>query len=80
MHLLRNKKTMVTNDIHQSVSDKAFAKITTLGFEIQDLKRDLKSGNIGPITIEEMELLITGTEKELKIWNYIAKLIETDEK
>jgi hypothetical protein len=50
---------MITNDIHQSVSDKAFAKITTLGFEIQDLKRDLKSGNIGPITIEEMELLIT---------------------
>tara|TARA_R110002049_G_C8874581_1_gene539403 strand:+ start:428 stop:643 length:216 start_codon:yes stop_codon:yes gene_type:complete len=70
---------MTTNAIHQSASDKAFAKITTLAFEIQDLKRDLKSGDIGPITIEEMELLVNGTEKELKIWNYIAKLIETDE-
>ena len=71
---------MIDQDIKEAASNKAFAKITTLGFEIQDLKRDLKSGNIGPITIEEMELLITGTEKELKIWNYIAKLIETDEK
>jgi len=70
---------LTDKELKQRASDKAFAKITTLGFEIQDLKRDLKSGNIGPITIEEMELLITGTEKELKIWNYIAKLIETDE-
>ena len=70
---------MTTNAIHQSASNKAFAKITTLAFEIQDLKRDLKSGIVGPITIEELIKIYQGTKKEIKIWNYIAKLIETDE-
>lgn len=70
---------MKSKAIHECAVHKAFAKLTILGFELEDLKLDLKRGTIGTITIEEHERLIAGTEKRIQIWNYIAKLIETNE-
>ena len=70
---------MNKQEIKDLASDKAFAKLTTLDFEAQDLRDDIRKGIIGPITIEELIKIYQCTKKEIKIWNYIAKLIETDE-
>ena len=71
---------MTKQDIHNRASDKAFAKIAMLTFEITDNKTSLITGNYGgDITEAEMRMVLEGNKIELKVWNYIAKLIETDE-
>ena len=64
------------NAIHLRALDKAFAKMTMLGFDIERLRKDLKHGNTGGISPEELELVLEGTKKELKVWQYIAETIE----
>ena len=70
----------MSSAIHLRAIDKAFAKMTILGFDIERLKKDLKHGNTGGITTEELTQVLNGTKKELKVWNYIAQLIELDNK
>ena len=70
---------MTNKDLKEYASNKAFSKLTTLDFEAQDLREDIRTGNVGPITEEELIRIYQGTKKEIQIWNYIAKLIETDE-
>ena len=71
---------MTKQDIHNRASDKAFAKMSMLTFEITDNKTSLITGNYGgDITEAEMRMVLEGNKIELKVWNYIAKLIETDE-
>ena len=67
---------MRSNAIHSQASDKAFAKITILNFEIDSLKQDILKRVYGGLTEEQMLNLLDGTIKERKVWNYIAKLIE----
>jgi hypothetical protein len=50
--------------------------MTILGFDIERLKKDLKHGNTGGITTEELTQVLNGTKKELKVWQYIAETIE----
>ena len=64
--------------IKQCASDKAFAKLTMLMIDIEKSSEDIRAGNIGPITIDELRSLHQGLLKEQKIWNYIAQLIEKD--
>ena len=66
----------MSSAIHNQAIDKAFAKITMLGFDIERLKKDLKHGNTGGITTEELALVLDGTKKELTIWQFIAESIE----
>ncbi len=66
----------MSSAIHSQAIDKAFAKMTILGFDIEQLKKDLKHGNTGGITAEELALVLEGTKKELKVWQYIAETIE----
>lgn len=63
-------------DIKNRASNKAFAKVTILGLDIERQKQDLKNGNIGGITHEEAEQVLEGYKKELQVWNYITELIE----
>ena len=63
-------------DIKNRASNKAFAKVTILGLDIERQKRDLKNGNIGSITYEEAEQVLEGYKTELQVWNYITELIE----
>jgi len=63
-------------DIKNRASNKAFAKVTILGLDIETYKQDLKNGNIGGITYEEAENVLEGYKKELQVWNYITELIE----
>ena len=67
---------MRSSVIHSQASDKAFAKITILNFEIDSLKQDILKRAYGGLTEEQMLDLLDGTIKERKVWNYIAELIE----
>jgi len=71
---------MTKQDIHNRASDKAFAKLSMLTFEITDNKTSLMTGNYGgDITEQEMRMILDGNKVELKVWNYIAELIEKNE-
>jgi len=63
-------------DIKNRASNKAFAKVTILGLDIEKQKQDLKNSNIGGITREEAEQVLEGYKTELQVWNYITELIE----
>ena len=63
-------------NIHDRASDKAYAKKHSLHNEIENNKTELKSGSYGGITEEEMIMILEGNKNELKIWQYISKLIE----
>ncbi len=71
---------MTNTELYNRASDKAFAKIAMLTFEITDNKTSLITGNYGgDITEAEMRMVLEGNKIELEVWNYIAKLIETNE-
>ncbi len=72
---------MITKqDIHNRASDKAFAKLSMLTFEITDNETSLMTGNYGgDITEDEMRMILDSNKVELKVWNYIAELIEKNE-
>jgi hypothetical protein len=74
MHLLQS------NVIHERASDKAFAKMEMLFFEIGSNKLELKSGSYGGITEEEMIMVLESNQAELEVWKYIAELIEKSNK
>jgi hypothetical protein len=64
------------NTIHQKASDRAFAKLTMLLLEKERIEQDLRKRNTGGLTLEEFKSLHKGHLQEIKIWNYIASLIE----
>ncbi len=73
MHFLTDK------ELQQRASDKAFAKMTMLLIDIDQNKEDIRSENYGGVTLDEMNIVLNSNKIELKVWQYIAKIIETDE-
>ena len=69
----------MNSNIRKRASDKAFSKIITLERDISSLKLDIKSGGDGRIGVDLLQKCLSSTEKELQTWQYIAKLIETNE-
>jgi|TARA_B110000503_G_scaffold130554_1_gene204085 hypothetical protein len=71
---------MTRQEVRDRASDKAFAKIEMLSFQIRRDAVDLDCGYYGGDISREQFILITeGNKTELKTWNYIATLIEKDE-
>ena len=66
----------MSSAIHNQAIDKAFAKITILGFDVTALKNDIRTGNTGGVTKDELIQVLDGTVKELNIWRFIAESIE----
>ena len=67
--------------IHNRASDKAFAQIEMLGFLIQTDERNLAIGSYGgDISRDQFMLIVEGNKTELKVWQYIAELIEKSNK
>jgi len=66
----------MSSAIHNQAINKAFAKITILGFDIERLKKDIRNGNTGGVSEDELMQVLDGTKKELTIWQYIAESIE----
>jgi len=65
-------------EIKERAHDKAFAKITILNIEKNDLLDDIKNNNTGVVSIETLEQMYESCKKEIRTWNYIASLIEKD--
>ena len=78
MYLL--SETM-NNAIHERAVCKAFAKIETLSHLIQTDERNLAIGSYGgDISLDQFMLIVEGNKTELKVWHYIAELIEKSNK
>jgi len=67
---------MSSAELQERASNKAFAKITMLNFDIDKLKSDIDKKLYGGLDREQMILLYTSTLREREVWNYIAKTIE----
>jgi len=61
-----------------SAHDKAFVNIEMCNNDISRLKQEIKEDRSPFITVDQLKGVLNRTHKEQKIWNYIAKLIETD--
>ena len=70
---------MTKQELQRRASDKAFAKMSMLLITIEQNKQDIRTKSYGGVTLEEMELVLKCNKIELKVWEYITKLIETDE-
>ena len=70
---------MNKQELQQRASDKAFAKMSMLLITIEQNKQDIRTKSYGGVTLDEMELVLKCNKIELKVWEYITKLIETDE-
>lgn len=70
---------MTKQELQQRARDKAFAKMTMLLIDIEQNKEDIRSKNYGGVTLDEMNIVLNSNKIELKVWQYITKLIETDE-
>jgi len=57
---------------------KAYSKISGAKRRKRQLESDLLNGYLGGITKEELQLLITGEEKEILIWEYIEELVNNN--
>ena len=71
---------MTKQELQQRASDKAFAKMSMLLITIEQNKEYIRSKNYGGVTSTEMNIVLNSNKIELKVWQYITKLIETDEK
>ena len=69
----------MNKEIKQKASNKAFAKIHFLNLENKTYKRDIKAGGDGRLSVDLLKTCLSSNENELLTWQYIAKLIETDE-
>ena len=69
---------MTIKEINERASNKAFAQITMLQLDIKDIENDIKNNNTSIVPLETLEKIIKSTKAEIKIWSYIAKLIEID--
>jgi hypothetical protein len=65
-------------ELMQRAHDKALAQLTTMEYSIAELKRDIKRGTTGGVSVEQLEACLESDQKELEVWNYIYTLIELD--
>lgn len=71
---------MSNAELQERASNKAFAKIAMLNFDIDKLKSDINNRLYGNLDHEQMALLYAGTLREREVWKYIAKIIELNNK
>ena len=69
----------MNSEIKQRAHNKAFSKMLTLERDISKLKLDIRTGGDGRLGFDLLKTCLSSTEKELQTWQYIAKLIETNE-
>jgi len=69
----------MNSEIKERARHKAFAKISFLELENKAYIRDIKAGGDGRLSVDLLKTCLSSNKNELKTWQYIAKLIETDE-
>jgi hypothetical protein len=71
----------MNNAIHDRAVCKAFAKIEMLSIQKRRDEYDLKLSDYGgDISLDQFMLIVEGNKTELKVWQYIAELIEKSNK
>ena len=73
-------KKLTQEELNQRASDKAFSKIFFLEEDLKQAKKDVITGGDGRNSQELLEICRDSTDRELQTWNYIAKLIELENK
>ena len=71
-------KIEISNTIKDQAHDKAFANIHSCELDIRRLKEEIRADITPFITAEQNEGVLRLAKKELKVWNYLAQLIEMD--
>ena len=71
---------MNEQELLERASNKAFSKLQMYKIDISRVKNDIKSGNLGHLTIDQTEYLLRSYEIELKVWQFISELIEKSNK
>ena len=71
-------KIEISNIIKDQAHDKAFANIHSCELDIRRLKEEIRADITPFITAEQNEGVLRMAKKELKVWNYLAQLIEMD--
>ncbi len=69
----------MNEEIKERARHKAFAKISFIELENRTYRRDIKTGGDGRLSVDLLKTCLSSNEKELQTWQYIAKLIETNE-
>ena len=69
----------MNSEIKERARHKAFAKMSFLELENRTYIRDIKAGGDGRLSIDLLQRRLSSNKNELLTWQYIAKLIETDE-
>ena len=71
---------MSNAELQELASNKAFAKVTQLNFDILDLQARIEKKLYGNLDYEQMDQLYVGTLRDREVWRYIAKIIELNNK
>lgn len=71
---------MSNTELQERASNKAFAKIAMLNFDVDRLKSDIQNKLYGVLDHEQMALLYDATLRDREVWKYIAKIIELNNK
>jgi hypothetical protein len=71
---------MTQDELNEKASNKAFSKIFHLEEDLKRAKEDLRTGGDGRFSQDLLEKCRDSVDHELQTWNYIAKLIELDNK
>ena len=67
---------MDTYQLNNRAYSKAFAKVTMLTFEIDNLKHEIKSGITPGVSLQETIEVFEGAKTEYAVWSHILELIE----
>ena len=75
-----DKNIMTRDELNEKASNKAFSKIFHLEEDFKRAKEDVRTGGDGRNSRELLEKCRDSVHHELQTWNYIAQLIELDNK
>ena len=65
-------------ELNEAAHNKVFAKLTQLTRELRNIERDIETDTTCGLDYDQMQVLYTSTYRQIDIYNYIAKLIETN--
>jgi len=66
-------------DIAERAHNKAFAKMIYIQDDIKRVKQEIREGGNGSVPVDMLQKSVTNMEYDLQTWEYMAKLIETDD-
>jgi len=66
-------------EIAERAHNKAFSKIVNIQNNIKRVNKEIKAGGDGSVPVDLLRKSLVNMENNLQTWEYIAKLIETND-